>query len=219
MALTVAFSIKNTFLHAEQTNKTQYRRTFSVPLSMHFQELKAEVEQKMQVRPSVVSVSTACTSLASSCFSVAESELESSTLGSAPAPEKRTQKFRNRKNLTTVMIRNIPCKYSQEYLLEEVSAVSDNFDFLYMPAARSNGGSKGYAFVNFCDEVTAATFVEEFQGHSFYRQPNSQKVAEVGYAEVQGLLKNIKFYKRCKAIKSKFPPFINETALELASKK
>jgi RNA recognition motif-containing protein len=119
---------------------------------------------------------------------------------------------------TTVMIRNIPCKYTQENVMEEVSAVTQNYDFLYMPPARGDGGSKGYAFVNFCDEETASRFLVEFQGHAFYRQPNSLKRAEVVYAEVQGLMQNVKFYKRCKAIKTKFRPYINKAALKTTKK-
>lgn len=102
--------------------------------------------------------------------------------------------------------------------MEEVSAVTPDFDFLYMPPARRDGGSKGYAFVNFCDEETAARFIDAFQGHHFYRQPNSLKRAEVGYAEVQGLAKNMKFYKRCKAIKSKFQPYVNKAAIAALKK-
>jgi RNA recognition motif-containing protein len=120
--------------------------------------------------------------------------------------------------MTTVMIRNIPCKYTQEYVMEEVSTVTPNYDFLYMPPARRDGGSKGYAFVNFGDAESAALFLEKFQGHSFHRQPNSLKRAEVLYAEVQGLVKNIKFYKKCKGSKSKFQPYINREALEIANK-
>jgi len=120
--------------------------------------------------------------------------------------------------LTTVMIRNIPCKYKQSWLMEEISAISSNYDFLYMPPARKDGGSKGYAFVNFGDEETAAKFIAEFQGHSFYRQPNSLKRADVGYAEVQGLVKNVKFYKRSKAIKSRFHPYIKRSALKQANR-
>merc|ERR1719421_1602217 len=117
------------------------------------------------------------------------------------------------------MIRNIPCKYKQEYLMEEVSAVTPRFNFLYMPPARRDGGSKGYAFVNFCDEQTAFRFISEFQGHVFYRQPNSLKRSDVGYAEIQGLVKNVKFYKKCKVFKSKFQPYVDRSEMRRLARK
>jgi RNA recognition motif-containing protein len=115
---------------------------------------------------------------------------------------------------TTVMIREIPSRYTQRNVSDEVSAVNANFDFLYMPPARKDGGSKGYAFVNFMDEESAARFIAEFQGHTFTKQPSSIKKALVGYAEVQGLERNLKFYRRCKAMKSTFVPYVNKDVLK-----
>jgi RNA recognition motif-containing protein len=169
------------------------------------------VTDKILRSPTTSSTETYSLFLSSSSCS-SESEVE--------FPMKHAGRFReagpNLNGMTTVMVRNIPCTYTQEHVMEEVSAVSPDFDFLYMPPARRDGGSKGYAFVNFCDEETASRFIVDFQGHSFYRQPNSLKRAEVGYAEVQGLVKNVKFYKRCKAVKSKFKPYINRDALKSA---
>jgi RNA recognition motif-containing protein len=102
--------------------------------------------------------------------------------------------------------------------MEEVSAVAPEYNFLYMPPARRDGGSKGYAFVNFSNEQVAYRFITEFQGHMFYRQPNSLKRADVGYAEIQGLVKNVKFYKKCKVFKSKFRPYVDRIAMRQQSR-
>jgi RNA recognition motif-containing protein len=226
--------IKNSFLHFEESRK-QYRRSSTAPALPD--SFEADDEMKVS-SPSGRTVSTSDsprlsgygqsleTSIASffeAVWTDAPMDLgaQCQSQNSDVSPAKRNPRFREvskAKELTTVMIRNIPCKYKQEYLMEEVSAVTSNFDFLYMPPARRDGGSKGYAFVNFCDEESAAKFLREFDGHVFYRQPNSLKRAEVGYAEAQGLAKNVKFYKRCKAVKTKFHPYINRAALKMAAK-
>jgi hypothetical protein len=167
--------------------------------------------------------STACTGLSSSVSSILSDQCVTprSEIGAkfqiSEGPnldlDARFRTLDGLKGMTTVMIRNIPCKYKQEFVMDEVSAVAPEYNFLYMPPARRDGGSKGYAFVNFCNEEAAHGFIKDFQGHMFYRQPNSLKRADVGYAEIQGLLKNVKFYKKCKVFKSNFQPFVDRAAM------
>jgi len=192
----------------------QLRRTSTIPAMMTFADLETEVKQKpVDVRR----LSTASTTASvmdyqnlrrESWSSVADSDFEHSDI----------TELEGLATLTTVMIRNIPCRYSQRNLSDEVSAVCANFDFLYMPPARKDGGSKGYAFVNFRDQESASMFIDQFQCHAFDKQPNSLKRAEVGFAEVQGLEKNMKFYKRCKAMKTKFQPYVSKEVLRALKK-
>merc|ERR1719181_186892 len=66
--------------------------------------------------------------------------------------------------MTTVMIRNIPCKYTQEWLIQEISSgFSDQFNFFYMPVARKSPGCLGYAFINFVHEEDASRFLIAFE--------------------------------------------------------
>merc|ERR1719498_822434 len=53
--------------------------------------------------------------------------------------------------LTTIMVRNIPCKYTQKQMMSEVSEICPNFNFLYIPPARTAKVDKnlGYCFINF----------------------------------------------------------------------
>lgn len=108
------------------------------------------------------------------------------------------------------MIRNIPCKYTQTQMMEEVAGVSPNFDFLYVPPARTVKVDKnfGYAFVNFRSVQDARQFMVDFQDHAFSLYKNSPKTAKVSYAELQGLSENVKFFKKSKVSKSKFRPYI-----------
>ncbi|XP_062187235.1 protein terminal ear1-like [Phragmites australis] len=126
-----------------------------------------------------------------------------------PASEKDTR--------TTVMIRNIPNKYSQKLLLnmldnhcihsnERITASGDegegqpfsSYDFVYLPIDFNNKCNVGYGFVNLTSPEAAVRLYK-----AFHRQPwevyNSRKICQVTYARVQGLealkehFKNSKF--------------------------
>ena len=87
---------------------------------------------------------------------------------------------------TTVMIRNIPNKYSQSMLLEEINAKFDGmYDFFYLPIDFKNKCNVGYAFINFLEPSTVIQFVDEFNGQR-WRNFNSEKVCSISYARIQG---------------------------------
>jgi hypothetical protein len=113
---------------------------------------------------------------------------------------------------TTVMVRNIPCRYSQNELLSEVAMLDLQFNFLYLPPARRSPGNLGYAFVNFVDNAQASMFIKLFDGHTFLYQPKSQKRAEPVFAKLQGFQQNVDFYSNMKVFKSKYRPFVNYEA-------
>lgn len=51
---------------------------------------------------------------------------------------------------TTIMVRNIPNKYTQDMLLELFENNNrKKFDFFYLPIDYNNNCNVGYAFVNF----------------------------------------------------------------------
>ena len=62
------------------------------------------------------------------------------------------------------MIRNIPNKYSQELLLEELKQHKMKFDFFYLPIDYNNDCNVGYAFINFIHAKFIPGFYQEFHG-------------------------------------------------------
>jgi hypothetical protein len=114
-----------------------------------------------------------------------------------------------KENWTTVMVRHIPCRYTQEELFIEVEEMNIAFNFLYLPPARRSIGNLGYAFINFLSRADAEKFIANFTGHSFRCQPNSKKRAEVIFAKLQGFQENVEFYSSAKVSKSKYRPFID----------
>jgi hypothetical protein len=59
--------------------------------------------------------------------------------------------------ITTVMIKNIPNRYTQTSLLAEIDALgfADSYDFCHMPIDMVNACNVGYAFVNFARPESA----------------------------------------------------------------
>ncbi|GKC52974.1 protein terminal ear1, partial [Tanacetum coccineum] len=119
-----------------------------------------------------------------------------------------------RDSRTTVMIKNIPNKYSQKLLLnmldnhcihcnEQIEASDDNeplsaYDFVYLPIDFVNKCNVGYGFVNMTSPEATRRLYKAFH-HQNWEVFNSKKICEVSYARLQGLdalkdhFKNSKF--------------------------
>jgi hypothetical protein len=65
---------------------------------------------------------------------------------------------------TTLMIKNIPNKYTIQLLSEEIDREHANsYDFLYLPCDIKNNCNVGYGFVNFLDLAGLQRFYLRFQ--------------------------------------------------------
>ncbi|KAE8716158.1 Terminal EAR1-like 1, putative isoform 2 [Hibiscus syriacus] len=103
---------------------------------------------------------------------------------------------------TTVMIKNIPNKYSQNLLLnmldnhcihcnEQIVNAGDDqplssYDFVYLPIDFNNKCNVGYGFVNMTSPQATWRIYKAFH-HQHWEVFNSRKICEVTYARVQGL--------------------------------
>jgi RNA recognition motif-containing protein len=89
---------------------------------------------------------------------------------------------------SSLMVRNIPNKYTQRMLLSEFAESghgSDKMDFFYLPIDFKNKCNRGYAFVNFVDFKDIIPFFDAYNGKSWTKF-NSDKICDITYARIQG---------------------------------
>jgi len=90
-------------------------------------------------------------------------------------------------NRTTLMIRNIPNKYSQKVLIRLIDMrFKDKYDFFYLPIDYKNKCNVGYAFINFNQiGIAMVDFYELFDGKK-WEKFNSEKICKISFARLQG---------------------------------
>mmetsp|Transcript_41437 Transcript_41437/g.125202 ORF Transcript_41437/g.125202 Transcript_41437/m.125202 type:complete len:516 (-) Transcript_41437:148-1695(-) len=100
---------------------------------------------------------------------------------------------------TTVMLRNIPNKYTREMLIKQLCLEFNGlFDFMYLPIDFKNKCNVGYGFINFRTPEACEVFVSKFHGVDVRKclpGLNSKKIVEVTPARVQGLSENVRRLK------------------------
>ncbi|XP_010527166.1 PREDICTED: protein MEI2-like 6 [Tarenaya hassleriana] len=122
-------------------------------------------------------------------------------------------------DVTTVMIRNIPNKYTRELIIEFLDKhvqemneeekvelqrsgrneakdfVFSAYDFLYLPIDFKSGMNKGYAFVNFTKAASVGKFVKACN-HKPWDLFNSKKRLEIAAARIQGKGELVRHFER-----------------------
>ncbi|PNH07062.1 Protein MEI2-like 2 [Tetrabaena socialis] len=87
---------------------------------------------------------------------------------------------------TTLMIKNIPNKYTQKMLLATIDEQFRGvYDFFYLPIDFKNKCNVGYAFINLINPFDIIGLVERFN-HRRWERFNSEKVCSISYARIQG---------------------------------
>jgi|Transcript_101276 hypothetical protein len=101
--------------------------------------------------------------------------------------------------MTTVMLRNIPNRYSREMLVQRLNnGYEKQYDFVYLPIDFNSKCNVGYAFINFLSPPMAQKFMNEFHGQNCkHVLPgfSSHKIVEVTFARVQGREQNLENLK------------------------
>jgi hypothetical protein len=114
---------------------------------------------------------------------------------------------------TTVMIKNIPNKYTQKMLLKKIDKKFKHvYDFFYLPIDLKNKCNVGYAFVNFISPLYILKFFEEFNGQR-WEKFKSEKICQLAYARIQGhqaLLIHFRSYDNVLQQSMKVRPFISQ---------
>ncbi|KAK1414392.1 hypothetical protein QVD17_30136 [Tagetes erecta] len=102
-------------------------------------------------------------------------------------------------NTTSLMIKNIPNKYTRKMLMQTLDVHCDvenkkimngsgnksAYDFLYLPIDFRRRMNGGFAFVNFTNTEGAARFRDAFNGKR-WNVFESSKVAQISRAKIQG---------------------------------
>ncbi|WVZ85407.1 hypothetical protein U9M48_032343 [Paspalum notatum var. saurae] len=87
---------------------------------------------------------------------------------------------------TTLMIKNIPNKYTSKMLLAAIDeSHRGTYDFIYLPIDFKNKCNVGYAFINMINPENIVPFYKTFNGKR-WEKFNSEKVASLAYARIQG---------------------------------
>lgn len=98
---------------------------------------------------------------------------------------------------TTVMLRNIPNKYTRQMLIEQLhrQGFKGDIDYLYLPVDFANRCNVGYCFINLRTASARARFVSALHGvaaQTCLPGFNSNKVCQVTKAKWQGRDENIR---------------------------
>ena len=98
---------------------------------------------------------------------------------------------------SSLMVRNIPNKYTQQMLLSDFAATGhgpDKMDFFYLPIDFKNRCNRGYAFVNFVNYKDIIPFFGQYNDCRWNRF-NSDKICCITYARIQGKSAMIKRFE------------------------
>ncbi|KAJ9180465.1 hypothetical protein P3X46_008703 [Hevea brasiliensis] len=94
--------------------------------------------------------------------------------------------LRGEDHRTTLMIKNIPNKYTSKMLLAAIDEQhKGTYDFIYLPIDFKNKCNVGYAFINMISPSQIIPFYQVFNGKK-WEKFNSEKVASLAYARIQG---------------------------------
>jgi hypothetical protein len=101
---------------------------------------------------------------------------------------------------TTLMIKNIPNKYTINTFLEEINIDFKNkYDIFYLPIDYANKCNLGFAFINFVDTFHIIDFYDCYRGKKWKRF-NSEKKCELLYAKFQGKKELINHFEKGKVL-------------------
>jgi hypothetical protein len=97
-------------------------------------------------------------------------------------------------NRTTLMIKNIPNKYTQKMLLELFDREHrTNYDFFYLPIDFKNNCNVGYAFINMTSVDNIVPLVRQYHDKRWERF-NSEKICDIAYARYLISTKKLFFF-------------------------
>ena len=95
---------------------------------------------------------------------------------------------------STIMIKNIPNKFTREKLLELINKnFLGTYDLFILPKDGNKNRNFGYAFINFISSYSIPYFYFVFNGKKWV-DTNSNKICEITYSKIQGRSELISHY-------------------------
>jgi len=136
------------------------------------------------------------------------------------APPAKRKKIQSQQDvvddITTLMIRHLPCKLTFQELTDTLSQhgfdPSDSYDFLYLPQDLINNTNRGYAFINMESNTMVPKFRAVFCRYQFHKK--SSKMAHVVNAHLQGFTSLYEHFHRTVVKKHKNCIYMKEGSVE-----
>jgi len=111
------------------------------------------------------------------------------------------------KTATTVMVRHIACRYTQEeaaIFLDEIG-LKEKYDFIYLPLNPTKRANLGYMFINFLKPEYVTECKQLLTGQPF-GATNTTKRCEVTLAHVQGYANISRHFQKKAVMKGRHAP-------------
>lgn len=104
----------------------------------------------------------------------------------------------NKDSRTTIMLANIPNRYTLKMLLNLLNEISEGkYNFVYLRMDFINKCNVGYAFINFINPRSLLQFYNEVNNKSWSKF-QSNKITSITYATIQGERNLIEKFKKSK---------------------
>jgi len=116
--------------------------------------------------------------------------------------------------MTTVMVRNIACRYTKEQVMEFIDnlGLKGTYDFLYLPLNPVRRANLGYIFINFTS-IQAVEECKKLLNGKPLGPSTTEKRCEVALARVQGQANITAHFRRKSVMRSAHAPvFVSDDA-------
>mmetsp|Transcript_67431 Transcript_67431/g.179762 ORF Transcript_67431/g.179762 Transcript_67431/m.179762 type:complete len:333 (-) Transcript_67431:78-1076(-) len=199
--------VKNTFIHMSEDEASTPRgqRSSSIPPAARLSCSPAKAADQL----SVASTETPASSQhGSPCLSPSDSPRSMQAQEADDlSPALRRLLARPSAGNTTIMVRNVPNKYTQRMLLKVWKGMgfARAIDLFFLPVDLRDKANLGYCFVNFVSEEQARLFCEKVDGMklSIFR---SWKILETAEARVQGFAAALHNFRNSSAVACRVAP-------------
>jgi len=95
--------------------------------------------------------------------------------------------------ITTIVVRNIPARLSQDQLLQ-LWPPDGTYDLMYLPYSFQTNRRSGLVFINMVSHEAALNFAAKWHGHKIAHVSGIKRL-DIGVATVQGFVENLKYLK------------------------